>query len=458
MTQVVDVVICGAGSAGVAAAYYLAKEKGISNLLIIDKHPPLTQTSAKSGENYRNWWPNPVMAQLMNRSIDLMEELAADSSNRFNMERRGYAYATSRSQQKLDDYFRAYIQSDVGDLRVHTENNPQNLAPYLPSTGQGYKNEPDGVDLLFDSQLIGEHFPHFSPTVQSVIHVRRAGGISAQQLGMYLLEEAKKLGVREVRGEVTAVTQDNHGISGVEITTANGKELIQTRTFVNAAGPFAPDIAAMLNIKLPIYSVLQQKIAIQDHQQIIPRNAPFTIFMDGQTLNWADAERADLQSEPEYQWLLDKLPGGLHIKPEGGKNSTWIKVGWAINQKTERPLWQPDGNPEFVDIVLRGATKLVPELEQYLYNLPQPIVHYAGYYTKTKENLPVIGPIGIKGAYILGALSGFGTMASCAAGELLANWITGDSLPAYAMQMSLDRYNNPALMATILDIQLQGEL
>ncbi len=458
MSKLVDVVICGAGSAGVAIAYYLAKEKGISNLLIVDKHPPLTQTSAKSGENYRNWWPKSSMAQLMNHSIDLMEALAAESGNIFNMERHGYAYATSQSRQELHSYIHPYTQVDVGDLRIHTPNSSQNSASYKPPMGQGVQNEPIGADLLFDPQLIQANFPYFAPTIQSVIHARRAGAISAQQLGIYLLEEAKKLGVKEVRGEITAVIQDHHGISGVEIITANGQENVQTRTFINAAGPFAPDIAAMLNIDLPIHSVLQQKIAIQDTHHIIPRNAPFTIFMDAQTLDWSDEERADLQSDPAYHWLLEQLPGGLHVKPEGGEDSTWIKIGWAINHESERPLWEPVGNPEFVDIVLRGATKLAPDLHQYLHNLPKPVVHYAGYYTKTKENLPLIGPMGIKGAYIVGALSGFGTMASCAAGELIANWVTGDSLPDYAPMLSLDRYDDPTFMNPVSNVQLEGEL
>ncbi|MGB3716897.1 MAG: hypothetical protein WA996_20955 [Candidatus Promineifilaceae bacterium] len=55
MSQAADVEICRAGSAGVATAYYLAQKKRITDVLVVDKHPPLTQTSAKSGENYRNW-------------------------------------------------------------------------------------------------------------------------------------------------------------------------------------------------------------------------------------------------------------------------------------------------------------------------------------------------------------------------------------------------------------------
>jgi len=79
-----DVVICGAGIAGVATAYQLAVRQGMKNIVIVDPLPPLSMTSDKSTECYRNWWPGPgdAMVQLMNRSIDIMEELQREAPAR----------------------------------------------------------------------------------------------------------------------------------------------------------------------------------------------------------------------------------------------------------------------------------------------------------------------------------------------------------------------------------------
>jgi glycine/D-amino acid oxidase-like deaminating enzyme len=63
---------------------------------------------------------------------------------------------------------------------------------------------------------------------------------------------------------------------------------------------------------------------------------------------------------------------------------------------------------------------------------------------KTFENRPLIGPLPVEGAYVVGALSGFGVMAACAAGELLAAHIAGGTLPAYAPAFRLARYTDPA--------------
>src|SRR5512139_3409451 len=92
-----DIVICGAGIAGIAAAYHLSVRRGIRNVLLVDERPPLSLTSDKSTECYRNWWPGPgdAMVRLMNRSIDILEELARESGNRFLLNRRGYLFATA---------------------------------------------------------------------------------------------------------------------------------------------------------------------------------------------------------------------------------------------------------------------------------------------------------------------------------------------------------------------------
>src|SRR3954468_21209562 len=85
------IVICGAGIAGIAAAYNLAVVQGLNNVVIVEQGNPLSLTSDKSTEAYRNWWPGPdwTMTAFMNRSIDLIEGLARQTSNRFNLNRRG---------------------------------------------------------------------------------------------------------------------------------------------------------------------------------------------------------------------------------------------------------------------------------------------------------------------------------------------------------------------------------
>lgn len=66
--------------------------------------------------------------------------------------------------------------------------------------------------------------------------------------------------------------------------------------------------------------------------------------------------------------------------------------------------------------------------------------HYGGWYTRTADNWPLIGPMGPEGAFMACALSGHGTMAACATGDLLAHWMTGAMLPAYGKAFSFSRH------------------
>ena len=72
-----------------------------------------------------------------------------------------------------------------------------------------------------------------------------------------------------------------------------------------------------------------------------------------------------------------------------------------------------------------------------------------GYYCKTPDNRPLIGPLPIKGAYIAGALSGYGVMGSQAAGELIAAHVAGAALPDYATAFSYDRFDGVSTADTL---------
>jgi glycine/D-amino acid oxidase-like deaminating enzyme len=75
--------------------------------------------------------------------------------------------------------------------------------------------------------------------------------------------------------------------------------------------------------------------------------------------------------------------------------------------------------------------------------------HYGGYYTMTEENWPLIGPMQAPGAFIAGALSGYGSMAACATGAICAAWVAGRPIPAYARSFTRDRHSDTALMAEL---------
>ena len=76
----------------------------------------------------------------------------------------------------------------------------------------------------------------------------------------------------------------------------------------------------------------------------------------------------------------------------------------------------------------------------------------------TPENWPLIGPMRTPGAFMAGALSGYGTMAATATGALCAAWMQDAPRPDYAELFTLRRYDDATLMAELRSEESKGVL
>jgi sarcosine oxidase, subunit beta len=434
MNQTTEIVICGAGIIGASAAYFLGKA-GIRNILLVDERPPLSFTSDRSTECYRNWWPDPKMLALMNRSIDLMEELAEESGNIFRMNRRGYLYATADEEKvaELENASRATSELGAGPLRIHSSDS----SSYQPAHPEGFRHAPPGADLLLGNRLIRKHFPYLTDKAVAALHVRRAGWLSAQQLGIYLLETARSSGVRFEAGKVIEVDVTGGRVQGVKLESG---VRIQSPIFINAAGPFLRHVGRMAGIDLPVHTELHLKAVIKDALGVVGRDAPLLIWNDAQRLPWDGEERQTLAEEEETRWLTEAFPSGVHTRPEGG--GTDILMLWEYHTNHMDPVDAPAMDGQYPEIALRGLAAMLPRMKEYFGRMPRPQLD-GGFYTKTRENRPLVGPMGLDGAYVAGAVSGYGIMSACAAGELLAAHVTGGDLPEYAPAFALSRYDDP---------------
>jgi len=444
-------VICGAGIAGVSAAYHLAR-RGRRGILLLDERPPLSLTSDRSTECYRNWWPQADMLALVNRSIDMMEELALSSGNAFHMNRRGYLYMTANPERV--PAFRARAERTAGlgagQLRIHT---PADSA-YRPAKTEGWEGEPEGADLLLGNALIRKHFPYLSESVAAALHARRAGWLSAQQLGMTLLERGRGLGVRFEAGRVDEVETAGGRVHTVHL--ADGRR-VECSTFVNAAGPHLKEIGNLLGVELPVRTELHLKMAIRDPLGAVGRDAPLLIWDDEQSLPWEADERAALMDDSSTRWLTEVFPGGAHTRPEGGAGSEMLVMLWEYQTRLSPPIEPPALDENFPEVTLRGMARMLPRLREYFARMPRPQMD-GGYYTKAPDNLPLVGPLGLEGAFVAGAVSGYGIMSACAVGELLAAHVTGEALPSYARAFHPSRFDDPEYVQRIDSSGENGQL
>ncbi|HEX8990733.1 MAG TPA: FAD-binding oxidoreductase [Anaerolineales bacterium] len=447
MSRRSQIVICGAGIAGVSTAYHLART-GFKDILIVDPLPPLSLTSDRSTECYRNWWPDPELLALMNRSIDLMEQLVRESANLFRMNHRGYLYLISREAEIASFRQRAarIASLGAGELRVHS------------SVRSGYRRGSSeaigGADLLLGSDLVQAHYPYVTERAVAALHVRRAGWLSAQQLGMYLLDCARQQGVLVERAEVDGLDVHSGRVRAVHLDTA---QRIECDFFINAAGPYAAKVASLLDLNVPLDTELHLKVAFSDYLGVVDRAAPLLVWDEPQSLPWEPEELDSLRADADARWLTEELPAGAHVRPEGSSESSTVLMLWDYKPRHMQPAFPPPSDDLYPEIVLRGLSTMLPGLKQYLGRSPRPHLD-GGYYVKTPENRLFAGPLPVEGAYMIAGLSGYGIMSACAAGELLAAHVAGSPLPAYALAFSPSRYDDVQYRTGLGNLDKGGEL
>ena len=445
MTDSAKIVICGAGIAGIAAAYQLAVVHGAEHVTLVEPDNPLSLTSDKSTEAYRNWWPGPdwAMTAFMNRSIDLIEEIALGTGNRINLNRRGYVFATADTGKI--DFLRTMAQTAEarggGPARFHDTA----TSVYTPALGHGFESALTGADVITNVSLIRRHFPYLSSQTVAIAHVRRAGWLSAQQLGMAMLERARERGVKLLRGKVAGI-EIGARVRAVQVEQDGVRHTLEATHVVLAAGPMQKELANLVGVDLPLIAERHHKVTFADAASAVPRAAPMMIWLDAQHLPWNEEERATLAADDDARWLLQEFPAGVHGRPDGAHATIVLFNHHGEAVMPEFPL--PEPPPHYAEIALRGMSTMVPALQAYAGKPSRPYID-GGYYVKTRENRPLIGPVPVEGAYVSCAFSGFGVMASCASGELIARHITGRALPDYAPAFLLSRYQDAAYRALL---------
>ncbi|MGV3710174.1 MAG: NAD(P)/FAD-dependent oxidoreductase [Gemmatimonas sp.] len=419
------IVIVGAGMGGVSAAYYLAVHHGATNITLVDERDPLTLTSDKGTQGYRNWWPGPdeTMLRFVSRSIDLMEQAASDTGNTFRLNRRGYLFATATPSGVAEMRSTAARVSafGMGAVREH-----QSVATYAAAPAEGFVDQPTGADLLLDDDAHSA-FPFLSKETKAALHVRRAGWMNAPAMGMWMFRQAISNGVTFVRDAVTGIDSRGGRVQGVRL--ASGAS-IETDRVVLAAGPRLHELARTLDVPISLHHELHAKVTFRDTRGVIPRSAPFTI--------WNDPVRLG----------AEEFPAGVHVRPFDGPHGDELFAIWTYHTEQCTPVWPPAFDSKYAQNCIRGLAAMVPGMGVYADSSDFGLTD-GGYYCKAPDNRPLIGALPVEGLYVVGALSGTGIMSSHASGELLALHVTGKALPDYARAFLPSRFDSAAYVAQV---------
>jgi glycine/D-amino acid oxidase-like deaminating enzyme len=487
--EAVDAVIVGAGVVGVACAHYLSRRG--ARVLIVDSRPPLSYTSAMSTECYRTYFGDHVqMTAFMNRSVDLLETRAAECDNAFSLNRRGYCFLSATDEGKAKHVAQAAAAATLGHTGGAVHKDGGHGVRYRGDK-LAYDAAVDGISVFQGHDAVRSFFGELpadfvSAETKSLLHCGRAGWMSAQQMGTQLLLGARAAGARTLTpASVVGVTTADEGarVSGVTVQLGadpSAHTHVACGAVVNCAGPFAGEMGELLvrasrprsllgatseaaanaharAFTLPFVNEIHAKAMLRDPLGAVPMTAPMMIWEDEVELRWTDEERTALLEMGGFEATLARpLPGGAHFRPYPGATGTVVMLWEALHMDMHVPAPAPP-EPQlrgalFAELLIRGLSTMVPKLaECYLADdgsMQATVSVDGGYYTKTPDNLPLIGavPGAPAGSFVCAGLSGYGVMASNAAGELLAAHVLGGAgaaeppLPSYAATFRPERW------------------
>jgi sarcosine oxidase subunit beta len=231
------------------------------------------------------------------------------------------------------------------------------------------------------------------------------GFVDPHSVMMGFMLNAREKGVRLWLDTMVTGIETESGGNGRRITGVHtSRGFISTPVVVNAAGPWAAQVAQMAGVKLPVEPLRRQLVPTEPFSQL-PQRFPMVIDMST----------------------------GFHFRREG----KGILLAW--NDPEETPGFKTEFEPTFVEKILTRAADRVPCLADAEVN---PRRAWAGLYEMTPDHHSIIGPApNVEGLFFVNGFSGHGVMHSPASGRVTADLILrGQSNLIDASQVGLERF------------------
>ncbi|KAI9595787.1 FAD dependent oxidoreductase [Syncephalis fuscata] len=448
-------------------------------------------TTAAAGGGFRCWWPeSPELGRLARESItQLRTEINKDTADSLAFLDDGYVMLSGQVEKAQHYLKQASKASAHGGGPIWFNGRPWHLngnseaadtvsndCLFLKNDKKivntfdldAYRNRHDGIDVIdcpeiiqqvlaIHPQLDGSFGAEASDgagnedlvidEVKALLHIRNAGYVDPIAFGQHIADRAMALGnitiaTNQSKNKVVRGALLNHGITGKEYIT-------QTPAVILAVGPYLPILGAQLDIQFAVTNEPHGRVVYNDHLAVGP-------YPQRTWTYWSDPINVQSRLDPE---TIVKLPSNVHGRPwrppvknnenqdinrprqftgvwtyDNKQQTTSIPTNDNFSNLQLKLIVPPPIPVEYPLYLLQGLARIFPKLKTYLppndlFINPLECVDSiaSGYYCKTNNNHPIIGPVpydnkqnSLHGLWVCGALSGHGIMLSLGCGSLLA--------------------------------------
>ena len=375
MRRTADVVIVGGGIIGASIAYHLTK-KGVRDILVLERDRLGSGSTGKNAGGIRLQFSSEINVKLSQRSLPHIERFADEIGTDPQFHQVGYLFLITedRDVAAFEKSLAMWSRLGIPARRV-TAAEAKALFKHARTD-----------DVRFGTFCAKDGYA--DPSAMMNGYVARA-----REAGVTFVEDTA----------VMAISCTNERVAGVR--TKDGD--IAARTVINAAGPWAAQVAKLAGIDLPI-EPLRRHIFVTEAVPGLDEDFPLTI----------------------------EFASGLYAHRESGG----VLLGMA--DPNEKPGFDDSVNSDFMPAVVERALARFPILERTSIK-----TGWAGLYEDTPDKHPILGKVeGVEGFVNAAGFSGHGIMHAPATGELIAELIVDGKTSLDISELSLSRFQTGQLV------------
>ena len=306
-----DVIVIGGGIVGLSTAYYLA-DRG-ATVRLVERGSLGMGSTARSAGGIRSQFGTPVSVRLSLASKRVWNDFDSEFGVDIGYRKTGYLFLARSGD--VAETFRSNVEMQW-ELGAQSEF----LSPAEASAV---------CEGLLADRFVGAAYNGDDGFADPNLAVQGYAG-AAHEAGVEI----------ETGRAVTGLEQEGERVVGVE--TDDGRQ--RADVVINATGPYAPKVARMAGVELPI-SPRRRQIAVVDATEPVPEDDPLTIDLEtgsyfrpereGAALVGGHFDEDDPAEDPdsyddsmEFDWAADAVEHAAEYTSYFGPE-TRIKRGWA---------------------------------------------------------------------------------------------------------------------------------
>jgi sarcosine oxidase subunit beta len=376
-----DVVIIGGGGHGLASAYYLARDHGVSNVAVLERGYIGGGNTARNTTIIRSNYLTPDGVKFYDQSVRLWQDLSQDFDLNLFYSERGHLTLAHTDATLRTMRWRAEVNKHFGiDSEVIDAAAVREAVPMMDMTCAGH------------APIVGALY-HAPGAIARHDAVAWGYGRAADRRGVEIHQNTEVIGIElEDQGSGPAI---------VGVKTNKGR--IATRKVLCAVAGFTPRVLQMVGLKSPIY--------------IHPLQA--------------------MVSEPLKPWLDPIIvSGSLHVYVSQSARGELV-MGASLDPYE---LHSTRSTLDFVEGLSAHILELFPFLSAVNVNR-----QWAGMADMTPDFAPIMGKTPVQGFYLDAGWGTWGFKATPVSGKTMSHTVATDQTHELIQGFALDRFRRFAL-------------